>query len=41
MIARGEHYRCKVGPESSLCKEFAYSPLGKYGSDAWVKVLDD
>lgn len=40
VIAGGEHYRCKIGPKSSLCNERVYSPLGEYGSDAWVKVID-
>jgi hypothetical protein len=31
-------YRCKVGPESSLCIKEAYEPSGKFGSDAWTKV---
>lgn len=31
-------YRCKVGPESSLCTKEAYEPSGKFGSDAWNKV---
>lgn len=31
-------YRCKIGPESSLCSKEAYEPIGRYGSDAWVKV---
>ncbi|QLE79324.1 chitinase [Francisella sp. Scap27] len=31
-------YRCKIGPESSLCPLEAYSPDGKYSSDAWSKV---
>lgn len=33
-----ELYRCKVGPESSLCLMEVYSPTGKYGSDAWLKL---
>ncbi|QIW10890.1 chitinase [Francisella sp. LA112445] len=41
IIAGGEYYRCRIGPESSLCQETAYSPLGKYGDDAWVRVTDD
>jgi hypothetical protein len=31
-------YRCKIGPESSLCVKKAYDPAGTYGSDAWTKV---
>ncbi|WP_150467516.1 chitinase [Francisella sp. SYW-9] len=41
VIAGDKYYRCKVGPEASLCQETVYSPLGKYGSDAWVKVADN
>jgi hypothetical protein len=33
-------YRCKVGPESSLCSIEAYSPNGQYGDDAWTKVVN-
>lgn len=33
-----ELYRCKIGPESDLCRKGAYEPAGKYGSDAWIKV---
>ncbi|AIT09475.1 chitinase [Candidatus Francisella endociliophora] len=33
-----ELYRCKVGPESSLCNKEAYDPTGKYGADAWTKL---
>ena len=31
-------YRCKVGPESSLCTKEAYNPSRRFGSDAWNKV---
>ena len=38
-VAVGENiYRCKVGPESSLCLKEAYDPSGKFGVDAWTKV---
>ncbi|MGQ4001958.1 glycosyl hydrolase family 18 protein [Francisellaceae bacterium CB300] len=38
-VAIGQNvYRCKVGPESSLCVKEAYDPAGKFGSDAWAKV---
>ena len=39
VVAMGQQlYRCKVGPESSLCSKEAYEPTGKYGSDAWAKI---
>ncbi|MBF8995924.1 glycosyl hydrolase family 18 protein [Francisella tularensis] len=39
VVAIGQElYRCKVGPESSLCNSEAYKPTGKYGTDAWTKI---
>ena len=40
VIANNLLYRCKMGPESSLCAQKVYSPLGQYADDAWIKLED-
>ncbi|GMN89274.1 glycosyl hydrolase family 18 protein [Francisella sciaenopsi] len=38
VLHKDEIYRCKVGPESDLCRNITYEPSSEYGSDVWEKV---